>query len=302
MRTFVFGFFLIVMTSLHSPHSYAQSKKELAAQDAALAARLERLESRMLTGDPAAEALMARMDAIETANRNLTGEIERLRFERDNLRAEVKALVSDIREMQELATTFKIHLDAVELVANQGGQVRSYAPRTYGGDGLTSPNPTYVDPNQPSIIQGPPSVSERPLLDDQTALAGQPVNDLSSLPNEGRQKLAQGDFSGAQSLFLQYLTLQPEAEDSGEVSFWLGETYFVKGGYADAADAYIQSMRKDRDGVKAPDAMIRLAASLRELGNKDQACQTLDSFLSQYPNASEAVRNKRTVELGRTGC
>jgi len=61
-------------------------------------------------------------------------------------------------------------------------------------------------------------------------------------------------------------------------------------------------MRKDRDGVKAPDAMIRLAASLRELGNKAQACQTLDSFTSQYPNASEALRNKRAVELGRTGC
>ena len=215
--------------------------------------------------------------------------------------------MSDIREMQDLSTKFNIHLDAVELVAQQGGQVRSYAPRTYGGGGETTPNtpatdPTYIDPNQPPAIQGPPSVSERPLLSDQGVAGGQQVNDLSNLPQEGRQKLAQGDFSGAQNLFQQYLTLQPEADDVGEVSFWLGEAYFVKGAYADAADAYIQSMRTDRDGVKAPDAMIRLAASLRELGNKDQACQTLDSFLSQYPNASEAVRNKRTVELGRTGC
>ena len=302
MRAVIFGFIFVVMASLHSPQSFAQSKKELAAQNAALAARLERLESRMLTGDPAAEALMARMDTIETANRNLTGEIERLRFERDNLRAEVKALVGDIRELQELSTKFKIHLDAVELVAQQGGQVRSYAPRTYGGDASTSSNPTYVDPSQPSAIQGPPTLSERPLLSDETGVVAQGGNDLSNLPTEGRQKLAQGDFSGAQSLFQQYLTLQPEADDAGEVSFWLGETYFVKGGYADAADAYIKSMRTDRDGVKAPDAMIRLAASLRELGNKNQACQTLDSFLSQYPNASEDLRNKRSVELGRTGC
>ncbi|MEP6343265.1 MAG: tol-pal system protein YbgF [Maricaulaceae bacterium] len=302
MRSIIFGFIFVVMASLHSQPSFAQSKKELAAQNAALAARLDRLESRMLTGDPAAEALMARMDTIEAANRNLTGEIERLRFERDNLRAEVKALVSDIREMQELSTKFNIHLDAVELVSKQGGQVRSYAPRTYG-DNSGSSQSTYVDPTQPSAIQGPPTLNERPLLRDPSpSFEGQAVNDLSNLPNEGRQKLAQGDFSGAQSLFQQYLTLQPEADDRGEVSFWLGETYFVKGGYADAADAYIQSMRTDRDGVKAPDAMIRLAASLRELGNKDQACQTLDSFLSQYPNASEAIRNKRDVELGRTGC
>ena len=98
------------------------------------------------------------------------------------------------------------------------------------------------------------------------------------------------------------MNLNPEAEDAGTVSFWLGESYFVKGGYADAADAYIQSMRTDRNGIKAPEAMVRLAASLRELGNKAQACQTLDSFPSQYPDASETVRNKRLLEMSRTGC
>jgi len=268
----------------------------------------------MLTGDPAAETLMSRMDIIETANRNLTGEVERLRFERDNLRAEVVALAEDIRVIQEQAAKFNIHLDAVELVAKQSGGARTYAPRTYGGDTFNAPGPpsysssnqpsfngptqpTYNSPNQPSALpSGPPSYGTANIP------AQENFNDISGLPSEGRTKLAEGDFSGAQSLFQQYLTLSPDAPDAGEVSFWLGETFFVKGGYADAADAYITSMRKDRDGVKAPDAMIRLAASLRELGNKAQACQTLDSFTSQYPNASEALRNKRAVELGRTGC
>jgi len=295
MRAIILSFVLLLAVSFISPQSYAQSKKELAAQNAVMAARIDRLEARLLTGDPAAEALMARMDSIEAANRNLTGEMERLRFERDNLRAEVKALVEDIRELQELSTQFKIHLDAVELVAQQGGGVRSYAPRVYGGEGTAATN-DYIDPNQPSAIAGPPTTREvqLPLQDGS--------NDIAGLPDQGRAKLAEGDFTGAQSLFEQYLTLSPDAPDAGDVSFWLGETYFVKGGYADAADAYIASMRKDRDGAKAPNAMIKLGASLRELGNKDQACQTLDSFTAQYPSASEALRNKRQVEMTRTGC
>ena len=158
MRAIIVGLTLLLTTSLISPASLAQSKKELAAQNAELVQRLERLEGRLLTGDPAAEALMSRMDAIETSNRNLTGEVERLRFERDNLRAEVKALADDVRTLQEQATKFNIHLDAVELVAQQGGGVRSYAPRTYGGE--TGQSQTYVSPDQPQAIPGPPSLSE----------------------------------------------------------------------------------------------------------------------------------------------
>ena len=297
MRAVILSLVLFLVMGVAAPSSMAQSKKELAAQNAALAARLDRLEARMLTGDPAAEALMARMDTIEAANRNLTGEIERLRFERDNLRAEVKALIEDIREQQELSTKFKIHLDAVELVSQQGGGVRSYAPRTYGGE--TSESVTgggFIDPNQPVAIPGPPTTSEitLPVQDN--------FNDIAALPDQGRTKLAEGDFSGAQTLFQQYLTLNPDAPDAGDVSFWLGETYFVKSAYADAADAYIASMRKNRDGGRAPEAMIKLGASLRELGNKAQACQTLDSFTAQYPNASEALRNRRQLEMSRTGC
>ena len=52
MRRFIAA--LLVSTSLLSAPAYAQSKKELAAVDAQLAQRLTTLESRMLTGDPAA--------------------------------------------------------------------------------------------------------------------------------------------------------------------------------------------------------------------------------------------------------
>jgi len=58
----------------------AQSKKELEAQNVALAERLTRLESRLLTGDPAAERLMTRIDALEASQRALRGELERVAY------------------------------------------------------------------------------------------------------------------------------------------------------------------------------------------------------------------------------
>jgi len=304
MRT-LFAALLLSTTLLATP-ALAQSKKELAAQNAQLAQRLSTLESRMLTGDPAAERLMQRMNALETAQRTLTGEVERLRYERDTARSELEALAGDLRAIQGLSDRMRIHLDAVDLVASE--QRSAYAPRTYGGAGATvqpapqmdtqtySSQPTYVDPNQPSQI---PSA---PVYKEQTIDVQGGYNDIAELSKVGQTKLAEGDFSGAQTAFKQYLQFNPDAADAGEVNFWLGESYFVRGGYADAADAYITSMRKDPKGNKAPDAMVRLAATLRELGNNAESCQTLATFPAQFPNASASTKEKARVEAARTGC
>jgi len=77
---------LLATSFLIASPAQAQSKKELAAQNTALNQRLERLESRLLTGDPAAERLMTRIDALEASQRALRGELERVAYELDRLR------------------------------------------------------------------------------------------------------------------------------------------------------------------------------------------------------------------------
>ncbi|MGB0907041.1 MAG: tol-pal system protein YbgF [Maricaulaceae bacterium] len=306
------------LMALTAMPSYAQSKKELAAQDAMILNRVMQLENRMLTGDPAAERLMQRMDSLEDSMRMLTGEVERLRYERDNLRAEVAALSGEIENLRAQSVRMNTHLDAVDMMGgnssrlNDGamtyqGETSTYSTETYSSSsadlgglagGTTSdpyfPSDGSVDPNQPSQVMGAPVMSEQ--------IIGVQNYNTDNLPAEGQQKLAEGDFAGAQIAFKQYLQINPDAPDAGSVSYWLGESYFVKGGYADAADAYIASMRKAPDGDKAPDALVGLAATLRELGKKAEACGALDSLPSQYPNATTAVRNKARIVSSRTGC
>ena len=108
MRSFIAV--LLISTSLLAAPAYAQSKKELAAVDAQLAQRLSTLESRMLTGDPAAERLMQRMDALETSQRTLTGEVETLRFERDKLLKQVNAMSAELQSKQALIDLSLIHI------------------------------------------------------------------------------------------------------------------------------------------------------------------------------------------------
>ena len=292
MRAFIFS--LLIAISLVPLSAAAQSKKELAAQNEALAARVSMLESRLLTGDPAAERLMQRIDALESSLRTVNGEVERLRFERDNLRAEVSALSEDIRILEELSTRTKIHLDAVDMVAAEQGQASTYTSPSYSGSADSS-----TLAGETSQLSGVPGA---PVLKDVTIPVQEEYDQLIELPGNGKRKLAEGDYAGAQSDFRTYLAALPDADDAGEISYWLGETFYVRGGYADAADAYISSMRKDPQGRKAPEAMIRLAGALRALGKTAEACQTLDSFPAQYPNVSSDIRQKAQTEIARTGC
>jgi tol-pal system protein YbgF len=284
---------LILATScLVAAPAQAQSKKELAAQDAAMAERLTRLEQRMLTGDPAAERLMARIDALESAQRALRGELERITFERDTLTGEVRQLRTELQLIQDLSGRMKIHLDAVDLIAAE--QARPVQRRV----GPVSSGPTTpLDP-----LGGAPTLSEQPLVIGQTPAAPEPSNDVTELGETGKRLLREGDFLGAQSALRQYLQFNPDAADVGEMQYWLGESYYVRGGYADAADSYIASMKRDPRGLKAPDAMVRLASVLRELGKVTEACATLGSFPGQYPDAPQIVKDKAAEEAARTGC
>lgn len=294
----------------------AQSRKDLAAQNAALETRLTRLEQRMLTGDPAAERLMQRIDSLENAQRALRGDLEIVNFERDNYKAEVDALQLQVRDMLEQYDRMKLHLDAVDLVAKETNTARNQSlnqslNQSFGGGVEGQSSVLNSVPSAPELRErefslgsalGTSAGSQNGSNESGIVPESVPSNDLSKLGEIGKMKLAEGDFSGAQTALSQYLEFNPEAADAAEMQYWLGESYFVRGGYADAADAYIASMRKDPQGLKGPDAMVRLGASLRELGQVSAACQTLGSFKSQYPNAPVSVKEKAQIEAARTAC
>jgi tol-pal system protein YbgF len=266
--------------------AFAQSRAELAAQNEMLRQRVDRLESRMLTGDPAAERLMARVDTLETTIRTLRGEVERLSYEREIAEAEIDALQTEISALQDLATRTRIHLDAVDRVAAQS------APQV---------DDTYVDgPATIEQIQGPPTTREQPFdLSTGGSALSVPSGELIET---GKTRLAEGDYAGAEIAFADFIALYPNDDKLGEAHFWLGESYFVRGRYNTAAESYIAAMRATPDGQRAPDALVKLGAALREMGQVSEACTALRSFSDQFPEAPQAAQEKAARELSRTGC
>lgn len=306
---------LALVFTLASP-AEAQSRRELAARLDATEARLAEIESRALQGDPVAETLMQRVDALEREQRVLTGEIERLAFENRQMRA----------SLDQLQRTLNALLD--------GGV--SASADTRSGDGPALLEPDEIDADDPfsqaradsvQPLQAPPGArAQRPASgsagsattgSSSAGPAGGPsqlgggeasldgsnqVQDPDALYQRGRTRLLEGDFAGAREAFEAFTVDHPGHARADEAWYWLGETHFVNGDLDAAADAYIASLRADRRGEQAPDALVRLGASLAGLGETGRACQVLGTFGSEFPNAGAEARRKASRESARIGC
>ena len=81
----------------------------------------------------------------------------------------------------------------------------------------------------------------------------------------------------------------------------LGETYYVRKQYKNAADAFLEGYRKYSGSDKAPDTLLKLGMSLAELGQNDAACSTLKELKDKFPDAPESIGDeaKGEAEEGR---
>ena len=93
----------------------------------------------------------------------------------------------------------------------------------------------------------------------------------------------------------------PDDPLAGNAQYWIGETYYVRGQYKNAADAFLKGYKKYKSSEKAPDTLLKLGMALAELGQKDAACSTLNELETKYPEAPEHIRDeaKRPAQAGR---
>lgn len=168
-----------------------------------------------------------------------------------------------------------------------------------GGVAVVDPDDPYGEARAEATgVLGAPSGTAA----DVRELPVAPAPDPEALYGAARDKLLDGDFGGAQVEFETFVNEYPDHPRTGEAWYWLGETFFVRSDFTSAAEAYISSLRSQPDGGKAPDALVRLAASLNGMGRQSEACSTLERFDSQFPDAPAASRARAAREAVRANC
>jgi tol-pal system protein YbgF len=114
--------------------------------------------------------------------------------------------------------------------------------------------------------------------------------------------LQAAQYDEAEQALEAFLLQNPDHMLADNARYWLGETFYVRGQYPEAAQQFVDAYQKNRSGAKSGDALLKLGMSLSQLGKTDEACATFRELSRTQPDAPETVRNKAAQEAQRTGC
>ena len=88
---------------------------------------------------------------------------------------------------------------------------------------------------------------------------------------------------------------------AGNAQYWLGETYYARGKYMEAASAFAEGYKRYPKSAKTPDALLKLGMSLARADQKQNACVALAKLGEEFPQAAASVTSARRLRNEKAG-
>ncbi|MEM6622061.1 MAG: tol-pal system protein YbgF [Pseudomonadota bacterium] len=206
------------------------------------------------------------LSAIEGELRRLTAEVERMQAQIARIQEDATRRFGDIEfRLTELEGGDLSQLGQTPQV---GGLAPGIAPAGSGA----------------SVQVAATSVSEQGDFD-------RAVNDVQ-----------QGRFDQAEDGLIRFLGSYPNSPLTGDAFYWLGESRFVRGAFAEAAKAYLDGYQTMPQGPRAPHNLFKLGVALGRLGQLNEACTTLRQVRAQFPSAPDGLVGQADAEADRLTC
>jgi tol-pal system protein YbgF len=230
-----------------------------------------------------AARIEVRLSQFETELRALTGQAEEQSFRINQMAQRLDSLVVDL----------DLRLQALE-----AGAVGLATDTEEPESAAAAPGAA-----QPAWDEGPKTlgtVSEGGLAAAKGS--GQEAGTPKQQYDHAFDLLHQADYQGAERALAAFLDQYPSDPLAGNAKYWLGETYYVRGQYAEAAVAFAEGYQSYPDSVKAPDNLLKLGKSLAALDQTADACGTFAELLKRYGGAAPTILQQAKSEQKRLSC
>ena len=129
-----------------------------------------------------------------------------------------------------------------------------------------------------------------------------PGSSPSEQYNHAYGLLKQADYPAAEEAFRNFVSQHPGDSLAGSAQYWLGETFYARGKYADAATAFAEGYKRYPKGTKAADDLLKLGMSLARANQKQNACVALAQLDRDFPHPGAAIKDRAVAEKKRLGC
>lgn len=271
------------------------------------------------SGQSVANQLAGRIDDLEGQIRALTGRFEEVEFKASQVQQNLDKLSKDIdfrltqleRGQQPPAGDAAAAAPAgTAAPANATGQAaRGSTSATPGAaptkEGVLGSLP--VDANGKPLpgaagTQTAARPASAPAAAAPSARAKLPPGTTQEQYNYAYKLLVQSDYADAEGAFREFLGAHPQDPLAGNAQYWLGETFYVRQQYEQAASAFLTGYQGYPKGAKASDSLLKLGMSLAALKKNPEACAALGQLAKQFPEAPPHVKDAAQRERAKVGC
>lgn len=148
----------------------------------------------------------------------------------------------------------------------------------------------------------PPKAPAQSAQQQATAAAKLPAGSAQEQYDYAFGLLRAADYANAEVALGTFIKSHPDNSLTSNAHYWLGETYYVRGKYGDAAAAFAEGYQKFPKSSKAADNLLKLGMSLGQLNQKKEACLSFTELGNKFPDASAAIKRRADQERGRLNC
>lgn len=241
-----------------------------------------------------------RMTQLENEMRSLTGRIEEVDHRLRQIQTRLEKLVGDVDQ----------RLAAIEAGTRPGAVAGFVAPPGAPGapaaPGAAVPTPPAGQPGVLGVI--PRDLAVTAPTAAAPVVAAAPKTVLPKGTPKSQYDFALGlmlqkqDFAAAEMALREFIGLHPKHKLAGNAHYWLGETFYVRKIYQDAAFTFAEGFQKYPRGIKAPDSLLKLGMSLHQLDKRKEACTAFSRLLAAFPTASGRLKARVKREQNRSKC
>lgn len=236
--------------------------------------------------DDSADAAVVQAQDLEENVRQLTGEVERMGFEREEQTEKQKRIQDDNNQR---FIDLENRLREIERRLQQADAEKDRAEKA-----LKAAEKKRKDQEAAALK------AEKDKKDKIKATYGK--KNAKTLYNEAFASIKKQDYKTAEKQFEAFLELYSKNDLAGNAQYWLGESYFARGQFDKAAVAFAEGFQKYRDSQKAPDNLFKLGLTMARMNKKEEACIAFKNFSTEYPKVSESMTKRLQKEMTKLSC
>jgi tol-pal system protein YbgF len=236
-----------------------------------------------------------RLNAMEEQMRNLTGRLEETQNRVDQLQQQLERQMSDMQmQMQEQASA------PAPAAPTPQPEAPSTIGAAYSADGAASVNP--VDPTKSAAANAVSVTNPNAPASADTAPAVKMSVDATTGYENAFSLLKEGNTDRAQAEFKSFLATYPNDPLAANARYWLAETYYVQNDFENSARAFAEAYKKNPEGPKAADNLLKMGLSLAGLKRSKDACVALKQLDKAFGATKSAIVARGEQERKKLGC